>query len=275
MAIVTISHEMGSGGAEIGLTVAHRLGYRHVDHEVILDHARPYGVVEEKLSHLEESKPSLFERFDVETRRYITVIQTLLYEFAGDDNTVLMGRGGQWLLQGIPHVLRVRVIAPFDLRVKRHAERLTMQAGERVHPRTATQAVRRDDADKSSRMRYLCDVDLNDPRLYDVMLNTERLTFDAAVALLIDLVGQPELVTTEAGKQVVSDRELASKVEVALATHPKTRKSRITVEARQGVVTLEGPTSVDQAGQVAGGVPGVREVQIRRRAVPAVSPFMA
>jgi BON domain len=123
--------------------------------------------------------------------------------------------------------------------------------------------VRRDDADKSSRMRYLCDVDLNDPRLYDVMLNTERLTFDAAVALLIDLVGQPELVTTEAGKQVVTDRELASKVEVALATHAKTRKSRITVEARQGVVTLEGPISVDQAGQVAGRVPGVREVQAR------------
>ena len=35
MAIVTISHEMGSGGAEIGLTLAQRLGYRHVDHEVI------------------------------------------------------------------------------------------------------------------------------------------------------------------------------------------------------------------------------------------------
>ena len=33
MAIVTISHEMGSGGAEIGLTLAHRLGYRHADHE--------------------------------------------------------------------------------------------------------------------------------------------------------------------------------------------------------------------------------------------------
>jgi hypothetical protein len=150
-----------------------------------------------------------------------------------------------------------------------------MQARERVHPRTATQAVRRDDADKSRRMRYLCDVDLNDPRLYDVMLNTERLTFDAAVALLIDLVGRPELLTTEAGKQVVTDRELASKVDVALATHPKTRKSRIAVEARQGVVTLEGPTSVDQAVQVAGDVPGVREVNIRRGAVPAVSPFMA
>jgi shikimate kinase len=36
MAILTISQEMGSGGAEIGLTVATRLGYTYVDNEELL-----------------------------------------------------------------------------------------------------------------------------------------------------------------------------------------------------------------------------------------------
>ena len=82
MAIIVMSHEMGAGGPEIGQLLGQRLGYRYVDQELISDAAHRYGLLEEKLSHLDESKPSLFERFDAETRRYITVIQTALYEFA-------------------------------------------------------------------------------------------------------------------------------------------------------------------------------------------------
>ena len=78
MSIVTISHEIGSGGPEIGQQIADRLGYKYVDQELITDTAHRYGLLEEKLSHLDESKPSLFERFDAETRRYITAIQTSL-----------------------------------------------------------------------------------------------------------------------------------------------------------------------------------------------------
>jgi len=58
MAIVTISHEMGSGGAELGMALASHLSYRHVDHDVILDRARTYGLAEDRLAHLEEDKPS-------------------------------------------------------------------------------------------------------------------------------------------------------------------------------------------------------------------------
>jgi len=100
MAIVTISHEMGSGGAELEMALASHLSYGHVDHDVILERTRTYGLAEDRLAHLEEDKPSLFERFDTETRRYIMVIQTVLYELAAEDGVVMMGRGGQWLLRG-------------------------------------------------------------------------------------------------------------------------------------------------------------------------------
>ncbi len=80
MSILTVSHEIGAGGPEIGQKVADQLGLHYVDQELISDAALRYGVLEEKLSSLDESKPSLFERFDAETRRYITVLQTALYE---------------------------------------------------------------------------------------------------------------------------------------------------------------------------------------------------
>ncbi len=73
VAIITISHEMGAGGPEIGMALAQRLGSRYVDQELISDAARRYGLLEEKLTHLDESKPTLFERFDTETRRWRSV----------------------------------------------------------------------------------------------------------------------------------------------------------------------------------------------------------
>ena len=275
MAIVTMSHEIGAGGPEIGQQLAERLGCRYVDHELISNAATRYGLLEEKLSHLDESKPSLFERFDAETRRYITVIQTALYDFAEQDNVVLMGRGGQWLLRGIPHVLRVRVMAPFDVRVKRLTKKLAGPMGEQTNPRTVTELVRRDDAEKAGRMRYLYEVGITDPSLYDLVVNTEKLSTAAVVGLLEGAVGQAELSATPASSQLVADRSLASRVQVALATHPETRKYRITVEARAGVVTLEGTAALDDAMDVARGVDGVRDVKARQMELPPIPPFVA
>jgi cytidylate kinase len=275
MAIITISHEMGAGGPEIGIALGQRLGYRYVDQELISEAARRYGLLEEKLSHLDETKPSLFERFDAETRRYITVIQTALFEFAEADNVVLMGRGGQWLLRGIPHVLRVRVTASFELRVKRLVKKMSEQMGEGANPRTVTDMVRRDDVEKSGRMRYLYEVDLRDPALYDVVINTEKLSTDAAVEVLSRLAQRPDLATTESARHLVADRALASRVQVALATSPETRRYRITVEARQGVVTLEGTASLEQAVEVTRGVPGVVDVKAQQVEIPPIPPFVA
>jgi cytidylate kinase len=275
MAIITLSHQMGAGGAEIGMAVAQRLGYRYVDQELLQDAVHRYGLVEEKLSHLDESKPTLFERFDAETRHYITILQTTLLEFAEADDTVLMGRGGQWLLRGIPHVVRVRVIAPFEQRVRSWIRRTAQVTGETPNQRAAADFVRRDDAEKAGRMRYLYEVDIADPALYDLIINAEKLTQDAAVDIIVQTARRPELATTEAGRQIVVARALASRVQVALATHPETRRYRISVEAQNGVVTLEGTGALERAMEVAREVPGVRDVRTRAVEIPPIPPFVA
>jgi cytidylate kinase len=275
MAIVTLSHEIGAGGPEIGQTLAERLSLHYVDQEFISQAALRYGLLEEKLLSLDESKPSLLERFGAETRRYLTVLQTTLYEFAEQDSVVLMGRSGPWLLRGIPHVLRVRVMAPFDLRVKRLGKRLSNQTGEHTNPRMVHDMARRDDTEKAGRMRYLYEVDVRDPALYDLVINTEKLSIDAAVELIAGVLQRPEMAPTPASQQIVADGALASRVQVALETHPETRKYRITVEAQSGVVTLEGTVALDEAADVARGVVGVRDVKVQQVDIPPIPPFVA
>src|SRR2546429_222564 len=108
MAIIVISHQMGAGGPEIGMALAQRLGYRYVNQELLLDAARRYGLAQAKLSHLEESKPRLFERFDTETRHHITVPHTRQLEVAETGNAVLMRGGGQWRPRGGPPAVEGR-----------------------------------------------------------------------------------------------------------------------------------------------------------------------
>jgi len=275
MAILTISQEMGSGGAEIGLTVATRLGYACVDNEELLSRAQRYGLAEDRLARLVEDRPSWVERFDAETRRCIMALQVVLYEFAQDDNVVLMGGGGQWLLRGVPHALRARIVAPFPERVTRLTATLSAQGKERVTPKIVAQFIRRDDIQKSARMRYLFDVDLKDPGLYDVHINTAGLSRGAAVDLLADVARQPECSTTDAGRQLVADRALASQVEVALAGHRDMRRRAIGVESSHGVVTLELPSGADPevALAVARGVTGVQNVTLRIAEIPMFSSF--
>ncbi|HUM14208.1 MAG TPA: cytidylate kinase family protein [Candidatus Nitrosotalea sp.] len=275
MAILTISQEMGSGGAEIGMTVATRLGYTYVDNEELLGRAQRYGLGEERLARLVEDRPSWVERFDAETRRCILALQTVLYEFAQADNVVLMGGGGQWLLRGVPHAIRTRIVAPFSERVTRLTATLSAEGRERVTPKTVAQFIRRDDIQKTARMRYLFDVDLKDPGLYDIHINTAVLSRAAAVQLLADVARQAEFITTDPGRQLVADRALASHVEVALAGHHDLRRRAINVESRQGVVTLELSSGADPdvALAVAKGVPGVQSVTLRTAEIPIVSSF--
>lgn len=262
MAIVTISSELGAGGPEIGMTLAKQAGYRYVDREIISDAANRYGLEEAKLVRLDESKPSLFGRIDSESRLYVAGTRAVMFGFARQDNVILFGRGGQWLLRHIPHALSVRVTAPLPARVARLAQKIQGEAGKAPAPRALVDVVRRDDAARSGRIRYLYGFDINDPAMYDLVFNTTQISVQAVADVLTALVRRPELATTEPGQRIVTDRSLAALIEVALAADPETRRSRIRVMVDDGVVTLEGATDLERAEKIVRDVAGVREVRI-------------
>jgi cytidylate kinase len=273
MSLVTISHQLGTGGAEIGQRLAARLDYRYVGSEDLAKVATRYGLAPERATHLGEAKPSLVERLSASTRLYLAVIQAALYEFAEEDQAVLLGRGGQWLLRGVPHALRVRIIAPFDVRRERVARRLA-ESGQPASPDAVRQMVSRDDTDKAGRARYLYGSDLDDPTLYDLIVSTSHLPEDPLVDALEGLVRRPELRTTPESARLVRDRSLVARVQAALGAADETRRHRFEVEARDGAVTLTGNGGLEEAAKVAGQVRGARRVETRWIEVPLVPPVV-
>jgi hypothetical protein len=159
--------------------------------------------------------------------------------------------------------------------VTRLTATLSAQGRERVTPKTVAQFIRRDDIQKTARMRYLFDADVKDPGLYDILINTAGFSRAAAVELLAEAARRPELVTTDAARQLVADRVVASQVEVALAGHPDMRRYRIDVESVRGLVTLDLPAGADPdvAIAVAKGIAGVQDVKLRIAELPVVTPF--
>lgn len=270
MSLVTLSYAAGTAGPALGATVARRLGYRLVDRESLEATAHRQGLDDERFTHLGEDKPSLWERFDIETRRYLALLESVLYGFAEADDAVLLGRGAQWLLRGLPHVLRVRLLAPLEVRVARLAAALSKEADERVDPREAGHMVRRSDAEKAGRMRYLYGVDLTDPLLYDLTINDAQLHADAAADLIVATVRRPELATTDAARRRLADRALAARVALALLSDPRTRARRVRVEVEDGVARLDATHDRPAAIEIAGAVPGVREVHAESLAAPLV-----
>jgi cytidylate kinase len=261
MAIVTISSELGARGAEIGQGVAESLRYGYADREVITEAARRFGLEEARLELLEENKPSFFDRVDAERQLYIAGTKAALLEFARRDNVVLMGRGGQWLLRQIPHALHVRLTASFEVRLARLAQSLE-GTGRVPSSRSLVGVVERDDAGRLGRLRYLYGVDIRDPALYDIVVNTTLVPAAAAVDLIVTLLGQPEFATTAEGQTIVADRTLASTVEVALARDLGSWRRRLSVSAAGGVVTIGGVTERERAVKIAQGVSGVTEVRL-------------
>ena len=123
MAIITISREMGSGGIPIVHQAAEELGYKLVDGETIKDVAAEYDLNDETLQQVDEKPPAFVEKLDRQIELNMHRIQLIVLENALKGNVVIYGRGGQDLLPGIGSIFRVRIIAPFEERVERWAER--------------------------------------------------------------------------------------------------------------------------------------------------------
>jgi cytidylate kinase len=276
MAIVTVSHQLGSGGDDIARGVAEALGYDCVGAEILAEAAHTHGLAEDRLTRLGEAKPAFLDRLGSEAQTYIAVMQNAVLDAALQDNVVIIGRGGQWLLRGIPHVVRVRIMAPLEERVQRLTCRIVpprdCRDGSRLGRHTIEQLIRRDDADKRGRMRYLYDRDLDDPFLYDVVFSHVGGNSGAVIEAMAILARRCTAATAAEGLQALLDRAVAGRVRVALMMDEHTRGyAHLDVEARHGMVHVTTRAPAVAVEPVTRSVSGVREVQVSE--VPPLPPL--
>lgn len=258
MAIIAMTHEMGSKGSEIGRIVAEKLGYEYLRHDIIREAAREYHAVEDRLKETLVKKPGLFEMVRQSARRYQIFIAAEVYDMAEEDNVVIMGRWSTILLRGVPHAVRVRLLAPLSFRIQRIMER------DQIPEDKARRRIARYDEGVRYRIKQFFDVEWEDPINYDLSLNTEHLSLESAVAQVVQLGTSPEFRTTPEGMAMLQNLAVGARVRAELKAHPETSHLEIMAEADQGRVTLRGTVfsqeerkAAEEAAKVVRGVHSV------------------
>jgi len=235
MAIITISREMGSGGIPIAHKAAEKLGYTLVDGEAIAEVAGKYGLSPEALEKADEKPPAFVEKLDEQMEVDLHMIELIILEYALKGNVIIYGRGGQDLLRDISSVFRTRIVAPFEERVERWAER------EWLDPDLARILVRKSDQQRAGFIKYYFDRDWNDPLHYDLVINTARLSEETAVKLLCEGVKDKNLAEKkDASKKILTDLIVRKKTEIAVLSSSKLEAHHLQITAKDGLITLGG-----------------------------------
>jgi cytidylate kinase len=273
MSIVVMSETVGSGGTEIGRALASALGWEFADREIITKAAESFGEEVVDLKHATEEKPTLWDRFRQSQRRYMTYIEAIVLEMAARDDVVLVGRASTVILRDVGHALRVRVSAPEGVR----AASICQQHG--LTAAAALDYVHEADRDLAARVRFLYHLDWNDPLLYDVVLNTERLGVPAAVAVLRARLQEERLTPSDASRQALRERSLVALARAALLANPITRMRTIGVAVTGELVELTGHVQTEAERQAAAAavsrIAGVTEVRNDLVVVSGPSDYLA
>ncbi|MEW6138576.1 MAG: cytidylate kinase family protein [Thermodesulfobacteriota bacterium] len=234
MAILTISRQFGSGGSEIGRGVAEKLGYDYVHKGIILESMREEGNRwADWGKSLDEHSPSVWERYDWSFRGFAALLRSILLRYALQDNVVLEGRGGNFLLAEVPYAFRIRVIAPKDTRVERIMER------ESVDRETALWLAEKTERDRRDFLRALYGKDWNDPDAFDAVFSTDVQPVGDIVRILCDVLRARDEMKTPEAQERLRMRAAAASIEAGLITYPNLFLNTLEVVAENDGVVLK------------------------------------
>src|SRR5260221_9564244 len=183
MTVIAMTREIGSHGSEVAAGVAAALGLEIINSEIVVPHvAGSLGVAQSAVQRYVDGKASLFDRWQIDTRKLSQHTLDQILNLALKDNVLIRGWGAAALFQGIRGVICVRVCAPMAVRVRVMMERLGVKDAEAIQ-----QEIERFDAGHSRAMRAAFNFDWNDALLYHIILNSARVTIDECVKALCDL----------------------------------------------------------------------------------------
>lgn len=213
MAILTVSRELGSGGKEIARAVASDLNYAYVDKQSIFKDIKAAGGEWEKWGEaLDEHCPTVWEKYDWSFRGFSALVQSCILNHALSGNVVIIGRGGNFLLNGIASAFRVRIVAPLDSRIESIMKRESMERGP------AKWLIEKTDSERACFMRTIYGKEWNDPAEYDMVFDTHSEKNDVIIALIETALSQRKPSASLA--ETLRMRAEAAKIKAMLLTNP-------------------------------------------------------
>lgn len=235
MPVIALTQEMGSLAKDVALRLAEVAGLGVMRNEVVENVADRMQVAPSLIRRLREGKAGLVERLSMDKQQVALYSAEEVLAQAERGNVVLRGWGATCLLRPVQHVVRVRVTRPLDQRVDWLMEHLG------TDDRDAAEAeVRRSDAAHAARMNAQFGVTWGDPLLYDMVLNTGRVSVESCVAQILQLAARPEFAETAESRAVLAGLALSARVRAALKANDATRDVDVQIESRQGRTVLSG-----------------------------------
>jgi cytidylate kinase len=213
MVVITMSRQMGTPCAQIAERLCTELHLTPFDKKLMMRVAMESGLSETDIIDYTEDQYKLRGFVDALFRRTRPVTEVVSSEGITeaafeqqrrtlDEETavrferstinaacergdvLIIGRGGQVILEDKANVLHVRLTAPFAARVG------VVQAEQGITAGQAWRLVAERDRVKRQYLRTLHNADVEDPTLYHLVLNTHKLGVDACVALIKEAAAQ-------------------------------------------------------------------------------------
>lgn len=210
MTIVTISRGTYSRGKEVAEKLAEALEYECLSREIVIEASREFNIPEIKLVRALHDSPSILDRFTCGKERYIAFLRSTLLKELQRDNIIYHGLAGHAFLQGIPHVLKVRIIADLDYRIEEEMKR------EKISADQARYILMKDDAERQKWTMALYGLDILDPKFYDMILHLDTMDVDEAVSIILHTIDHPCFKGTLQSRRKLDDLALGAQVEAAL-----------------------------------------------------------
>ena len=271
MYFITFSRKMGTNGTEIARQVTNKLGYQFFDTEAIENAAREMGFLK-NFKEIDEKAPSLFQRlFSHKPAIELDRLNSIVYELAKKGNAVFLGRGSHILLKSFSCALHIRVTASIEIRVQNLIERGFNREG-------ALKAIERSDHERGNFIKFAFGVDWENPGLYDVVLNMDKLSVPLAVNTVIQMARSEEIKTCsiDAIKSLemmgLQTRAEAALIEAGLTYGPTGTYIQVQVEEPRKVLLagrVDSDATKKRAQEIVQKVKGVSFVDNRVMITPA------
>lgn len=246
--LVAMTREMGSLGKDVAEGLARRTGRRVVYHEIIEPIANKMRLRKSHVERFLDGRAGIWERLTTDKTSLSIYTADETFRFVRDGSTgVIRGWGAVHLLKDVPHVIRVRVCAPMELRIERMMQRLATDDRQTVQ----SEIEMSEEAHTAITRRHF-GVDWRNPENYDLVLCTERLSVDECVDEVEALLHKETFQETPHSVRVFENLALEWRVRSALRRDPRTARANLDVLCDAGRVRIGGP--FDMADAIAAAV---------------------
>ena len=239
MSIICISRGSYYRGKDVAERVASILGYQCVSRDSLLAVSDEFDIPEIKLTRNIQHATQILERYSFGRERYVNFISAEILKRLRKDDHVYHGLAGQFFVNDISHLVRIRVIADLDDRVKAEAER------ENIPEDKARMQLKHDDEQRQKWALFLYGVDIADPAQYDLTVNVSALGVEDSAELISQTAKLSCYLTTEESQGSINDQALAAEIRAALFDFPLAG-----VSSREGRACVNVKAPEEQADQI-------------------------